>query len=611
MRHKEIHNEEYVAITRKAQSLFERYQTSLLHRQVPDELSLNQLYKWTQNFNARIFSLRDRIQLFKKSAIENAENYNNWINDFQRIINLYDSEIIQEKIYSLERNIPFQKILYPFVYFTIAPIYEEILKKRNLLTSEVLMSLETYLLKYFSDISALCFYEDLVQKNQECAFGSKILDYNTYCESFYSDFSHNFFQEYSSLAKLLVVQSSHLRKAFYSFILRLNQDLLQLSKHFFNITELDRIKRITPEKGFMTSTFGPNCTIEFENGNKLIYKTKSAIGDHFYNDLMKEINHYSSKIALKGYKVIDRGDYSWHEYIPYSSIKNKVSLKKFYKRLGILTAISQILGSNDYHFGNIIAKAAHPILVDHETIFPNPLRIVQDPDLALSNLLVNNITDGSDLTNQMLGGIHREISMKVIGCEIDSKNNVILTKKKIVWKGKNIPKYKGKKAKVMDFEQSLLSGYIYGLKLLKENQNTFISFISNWLNNNEVKIRFLFRPTLKYINIFVKSLKPEHMKSGVDRSIFFECVFKSVSQKKMSKKDAAFMISELDDFEQGIIPKFIIDIKTKAVVGKNISITKQLKDPMDQIIHNFDMLKQSQFIKSQTKLLQSHLKSNK
>lgn len=81
---------------------------------------------------------------------------------------------------------------------------------------------------------------------------------------------------------------------------------------------------------------------------------------------------------------IDRGDYGWQLGIRGGGAQGRAAAERFYRSLGVCTAVAHALCGSDLHFENIVTDAqGRPFFVDVEALFTNTARIDRQPPSSL------------------------------------------------------------------------------------------------------------------------------------------------------------------------------------------------------------------------------------
>jgi type 2 lantibiotic biosynthesis protein LanM len=109
--------------------------------------------------------------------------------------------------------------------------------------------------------------------------------------------------------------------------------------------------------------------LEFENGQKIVYKPRNLGLDLFFDEFIQELNSHNFDIKLRAPKVLPANEYGWVEYISYIECDSDIQIKNFYKKLGSILSIFHILIGSDMHYENIIACGEDPVPIDIELLF--------------------------------------------------------------------------------------------------------------------------------------------------------------------------------------------------------------------------------------------------
>lgn len=598
-------------IQEKAKTLHEKYYSELVHAKLPEELEINLISVWDQYFSTKQFSLKKRLDLFKtEKEIKHNKLDFEWISVFQDISALYFNykTVKNKSILRTNQKIPFEKVLLPFVVYAHSSLEKEYPISKKWLSKKVLKSHLELLLRKLSNIAGQSLFKDLKNlKRNENSSELGISKYEYYSELFFSGYAATFFKEYCALTRLLVSQLMLWLHSTGNFLNNLENDHQDISDYFFNGMKLDKIEKLSSDFGPSHSFDGPNRIITFKSGIKIVYKTKSAITDVFYNSLIDWINEKDVNISLQGFGVIDKGEYSWHEYIPYESCQSKKEVKLFYYRLGYLTAVLQVLGSKDYHYGNILANGEQPILIDNETIL-NPFAKENSFDIRNANVVASQNKTSKGKFNNLLGAFNYKVAVRVKVVKVMKGNKIQCFNKKKFWIGKNIPKLKQKRVNPTEYKTQIQHGYVNGLNILMEHHKSLNDFIETQLVGLNFNYRYLFRPSLEYLQLLLDSLQPSYLRTGLERSIYFEQLFQKTKYGQSDSFTLDTISKELKHMQNFYWPRFIFGIKEWKKMG--LDTTKyhlpELKI-MKQIKNNLHKLQFPEGITQQAQILRNHL----
>lgn len=579
-----------------ARSLYETFPTELKNGILPDGLSLQEIEAWQKQINCKYFSLKDRLSLYKHQEIET--NKIKWIDVFEIIIKKYNLSAF--KAYSSSNDIlikPFSLVIMPFVDYAKTELKSGGFNVEKYFTQDAFQAYLNSLIEMLSQFSSLAFaYDYKMQPNR---------DYNKYCKSFFKTYAFTFYESYSALARLLSEQTQIWIDATKEFLNNLEVDRDEISNTIFDNKSFGKIIAIKQDLGAAHSHLGPNRIITFTNNRKLVYKTKSAQNDKFYKHLIQWINATQAKTQFRAYRFIDKTAYSWHEYIANTSCKDEEEINEYYFKIGYLAALFQVLGSSDYHYGNIIAHRDQPVCIDHETI----LNFNQKE--RLFDLRNGHILDSKDPNYKMLSAFDFEIFLAVKKVVQSKPNTIRIIKRKKFWRGNNIPLLNRKRANPYLYKASIMDGYKHCLSHLLKCQSVFTEFLSNELQACDVSSRFLHRSSINYHMLLVHSCEPEYLKSGVSRSILFESLFQKIGLSKPDEFRLNVISKEIQSMEQYYVPRFVFEkqqVANMKMLNHARSITKKTYIKK-QVLKNLDYLKRAQNMRKELNSLSKYLRS--
>ncbi len=162
---------------------------------------------------------------------------------------------------------------------------------------------------------------------------------------------------------------------------------------------------------------------------KLVYKPRSLESDEIFENLITLLN---STLKEERYiniypRTIDCYKYGWVEYI---DMQKQTSLNKdhFASKLGVLTALFQVLNTSDIHEDNILIYGSYPVVIDLETlahnntIYENKEKI--DSKYILKSLLIesysrNNLIYKARIINRLLNKNEMKLNDKLLKNEIN------------------------------------------------------------------------------------------------------------------------------------------------------------------------------------------------
>lgn len=311
------------------------------------------------------------------------------------------------------------------------------------------------------------------------------------------------------------------------------------------------------------------------NHKKIVYKPRDLRILQQFEKFCNWINKSSS--TLLDIDFLPKGlfykDYAFFEFVTRVPVKSKDECADYYERYGYLIVISYLLGLNDLHLENIIAKKDQPILVDGETMFQNSLITPQNAfgkylmslnrdSIKGSCLLPTKLPMGNNEAIELSGLEGRETLLKnkvLVPVNIENSNfHFEMRRQGYVKGGENIPiTCNNKEVNVKKYRLAILDGY-----------NKMTSFVSNNIKElkkqvkefSNFRIRILTKSTERYETMLNYAAHPSY---NVEMK-YRERLMLNIAAYPYD--DKRIVNSEVEDLLFGDVPYF------SAVVGKT-SIT--------------------------------------
>jgi len=543
------------SITSKALRLDEICAQEASKKEFVANLDLRILSHWERQISSCEYNLSDRIELLT----QNKNDYGfdkEWIEELEIILFKYDGYInyrAQASLIIKKSNLIFQDILIPFIDYAIdlLDVHVQVLNKN--ISLEGINSYLSHLLNAIHDISSFCIAEDY-NSYFENADISKTDKFSIYRSSFDKKYATRFFVVYSSLARILVSYTKHWVSSLILLIQRFNRDKFKIQSDILNGKEVGIIMNVIPETNPSYEYGGISCQLELSD-TKLIYKPRSGVGDVFYQELVDLINVNLKKEYLRAPNTMNMHDYTWQEYVENRTCIGAADVKKYYERLGFLAAILEMVGSVDYHFGNIIADGEHPIFVDHETVFGFLRNDELSTGLGKSKILASGKCPDYSSDYKYLSAFQSTINYDLEKCYWDKNYNVEIRTNSYEWKGKNIPLLDNAHVNPLEYIDQMIEGYSGGLKISSEIAHNIVELANRNLNESFSLVRFLFRQSIDYFNILKESLQPQYLKDGLSRSLMLEELFDSLYSSEDFKKYGNVVQREVIYMFHYFIPK--------------------------------------------------------
>ncbi len=395
---------------------------------------------------------------------------------------------------------------------------------------------------------------------------------------------------------------------------RLHRDCKEIESTFSPGRPLGRVADLSPSLSDLHHGNRSVYRIEFENGVQLIYKPKPLALDAAYNRFIEKL-----ALGLKAYKIIDRTDYGWVEFIETLPCESAEELKRFFERFGMLICLMYLLEGTDCHYENMLACGEHPVLIDLESLFhPTVKQTKPLPDLAIWNesvfrtgflpsfgLAAQRRMDISPLSAEEEQDLPRTVAQwqKINTDEME----FAFVKKKISISIPR-PKYKGKTVPTTPFIPELLRGFEAMYRRFLSGNNEILSWLEDLFCH---PVRCIFRPTELYFQILQRLTDPKLMRSEEESAktlevlTRFSIVKESPHLPKIAEKekeallhgDIPFFLSSPSDADlylgrEKVAPGFFRSAAKEKVIEKIRPLNESdLRIQLEYIDHSLYFLK--------------------
>jgi len=191
-----------------------------------------------------------------------------------------------------------------------------------------------------------------------------------------------------------------------------------------------------------------------------------------------------------------RRDYCWTEFIEYQPCRNEVEARRYHRRAGGLICAAYLLGAIDCHRDNLIAARDEPVLIDTETLFhpQEYLTAPQNSDSVIRTGLLP-LPKALSLSSDKVSALGGTVS------------------------GTHTPTLKGELLPTSKYLSDVLRGFRNMWLLIGEPRaRTRTLFRRRVRRMGEQQWRRIYCATQRYIEVRDRSLRPDALVSGVERS---------------------------------------------------------------------------------------------
>ena len=395
----------------------------------------------------------------------------------------------------------------------------------------------------------------------------------------------DFLNKYSVVKEQIVIFSKQFLTVNLELFARLDQDHEEVFSMLLNFrVDIEKLELISIETSGDRHQEGHGVMILVFNylgkETKLVYKPRSLAIDIAFQQFIEWFNHVNEVSELYTFKIIDKNNYGWCEYVEYAFCQNLKEIELFYFRLGVLLMILYLLGGYDMHAENLVAHGSFPVIVDYECLLPPLYSLDGNFDQDNSRSLVSKtlflpmdfkITEeggGFDLSAIGASG-GEKVDTKIINwIDIGKDTMRAIRGEEKVPSFLNKPKtFRKKQIDFLNYEKNIIKGFQQAYRFFLKNRNLLLKRNSTPLNLFKNKrVRIVFRDTEAYMRLLYEKWHPQfvHWKEGNNQ---YHSWVKTVLEEIPSMK--TLFPFELQDLEQGNVPIFTCLTTEKKIVDSN------------------------------------------
>ncbi|MDD3363801.1 MAG: type 2 lanthipeptide synthetase LanM family protein [Syntrophomonas sp.] len=559
-----------------------------------------------------------------------------WLQDFTEILKSIESKTPEEyRFLFIEEPVAFEEFFAPLVAEVSNKIGFCSYNKCGLLSYEAIADLERQLLIMLSEASSHTLLQEFYLFRQVVQYEKGvpcfISNTNKPKREIYKKFSRweNFLYilaEYPVLVSLIANIINNWLSSTERFLLRLQQDIEQITKLFNKGETLGEVTNIRCGLSDRHNGGQTAAGVLFANGLGIIYKPKDVGLEKRFFGFLAWLKAKDNQFSFKVLDVYEGKGYGWVEYLEHLPCNNEEEVKEYYRRAGQLTTVLYLLGSMDCHYQNIIASGDQPVLVDMETLLSArflPLEN-QSPESELS--FSYDSFYYSVLGTMMMPSwkFHKDNAYDMGGLTGPSDRDDPFTSKtikdintdemrleNIIFKGEgreNRPVLQGKSITPEAYIEELVEGFTYMYRFLLSNRLDMMKKGSPLELFSNTKVRVLCRDTATYVRIIEKSLAPECLRDGAERSISLEVLCRAFVDKYGKPDMWPILGEERRAIEQLDIPYFSASSTGTSIFtfeGQEIKNCLK-KDFISEVYLRLDMLSEKD-LKWQAKLIKESI----
>lgn len=359
------------------------------------------------------------------------------------------------------------------------------------------------------------------------------------------------FESYPALARVIAIVVEDWWSASHEWMRRLQADRDRLADFFFDGESAGLVENVTA-LGDPHGAGRRVLVVTFVGGRKLVYKPRDLRSAEVFQRLLAEVNRWGATLDLPTRRVLTRDGYAWEEFVERRACNSRHEVSAFYERMGSSLRLLQLLGATDFHFENVIARGAHPVLVDLETL------LVPSPSDVVGSSLVRDPAEDSPLGSGLLS--HRVEVSGQTAVEIGAI---------CAMRGDAAVRWNGEIVRPSDFTDEILAGYAAMDRALADRRAELREH-PLLLELAEVPVRFVPRPTRIYVSLLKVSLEPRCLTDGVVRELELERLWKA--RLANPALPVELVQAEVDALLRSDIPRFEACARDRSLRTEHVEI---------------------------------------
>jgi type 2 lantibiotic biosynthesis protein LanM len=403
-----------------------------------------------------------------------------------------------------------------------------------------------------------------------------------------------FFTLYTQLLVVLIKKIRYFVNNFNEMSSRIDRDLDILLEKFNLETKV--LEDIKVSLGDSHNEGATVCELVF-GGKSIIYKPRDNKITVALSNFLEWLAH-NSDFTYKRPIIINNKNYSWESKITNNPCMNKQQLMQYYRNFGYVAGVIYLLNGIDYHYENLIADGEYPMLIDNETILHPNINYILDQQYTNSyNILSSSLFPNPKIPFDLsaLTGDYKVYNEMVETIQNIEDDNICFGKEQIIFQAQlNLPKLLDKKVSPSrEAKEQILTGLKLFFETIISNREFLLGENSPLNDFKETKIRILLKHTMKYHEIKIKSLHPDHIKTDETQRTFIKKNL--LIQNKFNRDTVKYEEESLMNLDIPYFYTFTNDINVYTGTSKNKVFT--LEDtPFNKLMEKLKNLNEAEYL---------------
>lgn len=380
------------------------------------------------------------------------------------------------------------------------------------------------------------------------------------------------FAEYPVLARLLVEECDRSVTIADEFLGRFAADRGQIVTEIFGGRDPGPLASVSADAGDTHRGGRSVFVASFASGRRVVYKPRGGGLDRHFAGLVAWANGTGLAPDLRVPLVLDRETHSWAEFVEALPCASQKEVQSFYERQGALLALLYVLNAVDFHYENVIASGAYPVLVDLEALFHpafSPEQGERVPaaraasvrmmrSVVRTGLLPWRVARSPEHGGLEVGGladVAGQLSPEAIAMwrETGTDRLTLARERRPVPGADNVPVLSGAKVSALDFGDRLVAGFDQMYQLLTARKDEVLAKGGPLAAFRDDENRLILRATRTYAILLAESKHPNLLRDALERELHFDRLWAACRPDGFW---ARVVLAELEDLRSGDVPLF-------------------------------------------------------
>jgi type 2 lantibiotic biosynthesis protein LanM len=375
------------------------------------------------------------------------------------------------------------------------------------------------------------------------------------------------FERYPVLARLVTSSVVNWTDASEDLVRHFASDAEAIESFFGSGDPLGRVVAVMPRLSDPHNRGRSVAAVTFASGLRLAYKPRPVAADRGFGMIAQWFAERGAPLVPAAAKVLDRSDHGWVEWIDHRSCGSRLQVGGYYRNAGALLAFAYVFSVHDLHHENLVAAGDRPVPVDVETMLQGE---VDGPGAGRS---VGSVLNTGLLPHPMpeqgleptadLSGLGAT-SPRSVGVELPVWRHVNTDAMTMGFEPgvaplrENAPILDGRAASPGAYAAEVEEGFREAYGHILGHRREIVASGGPLTSGSDLPVRFLFRPSQLYASLLQRTLHPDCLRDGADRSIELDVLCRPLLRSDDRPATWGLVAAEIEALERMDFPHFLV-----------------------------------------------------